>query len=433
MITNSPKVVFNYEFELAINNRARKRLNIEALLKRTTAMFDYYSNVEKRAMGLLDYYTGRINKTDTMNLVLEDGSYATKEQIEKRKKDYSKYIQKSNLSKCVISFNNDYLNENIDVHRLEQLLVKDVIPMYLKKCGYVDINKMSYQLSLHTDTDNLHFHFSYIEKEPNYRYGNNKIGYKRKGTIKQEEIDFLKNEIHHVIEKEKIYTPLLMKTNKEIDELKKYFKPNEKNFLLKDKKDLLLENKILELGKLLYDSRNGKNEKIKFNSIKDKQMRELTFEIKRYIFSKNNPEFNKEYDSFKLSLGKINDYFHQVAKDNKIKNIKENTTLIDGKIKYLDNYIYNAIVNYSHKYYGHKKKIKLTENDIVKEIVYCDYLKNKRQTRYDILKPYVSNSNKKFANKKNIERAIHNIDYELDQASKEFSKMFNIKDLDYHY
>ncbi len=432
-MTDSPKVVFNYEFELAINNPDRRRTNTKKILKRTTTMFDYYSNIEKRAMSLLDYYTGKINKTDTMNLVLEDGSYATKKQIEKRKNEYLKYIQNSNLSKCVVSFNNDYINANIDIHKLEKLLVREVIPMYLKKCGYKDINKMSYQLSLHTDTDNLHFHFSYIEKEPNFIYAGGKLGYKRNGVITESQINFLKNEIQHVIEKEKIYTPLLIETNKEINELKKYFKPNEKNFLLKDKKDLLLENKVLELGKLLYDSRNGKNEKIKFNSIRDKQIRELTFEIKRYIFSKNNPEFNKEYDNFKISLGKINDYFQQVAKDNRIKNIKENTTLIDGKTKYLDNYIYNAVVNYSHKYYGYKKKTKLTENDIVKEIVYCDYLKHKKQTRYDILKSYVSNSNKRFENKKNIERAIHNIDYELNQASKEFSKMFNNKDLDYHY
>ena len=44
-------------------------------------------------------------------------------------------------------------------------------------------------------------------------------------------------------------------TNKEIDNLKKYFNPKDKNFILYDKKDLLMEEKILRLGKLLYEDR----------------------------------------------------------------------------------------------------------------------------------------------------------------------------------
>ena len=47
-----------------------------------------------------------------------------------------------------------------------------------------------------------------------------------------------------VLEKEKIYTPLLIETNKDIEELKKYFSPKEKNYLLRNKKDLILEEKI---------------------------------------------------------------------------------------------------------------------------------------------------------------------------------------------
>ena len=181
----SPKVIFNYKFELALNNPDRYRKSINNILKRTTSMFDYYSDVKKQAMSLIDYYTGNINKSEKMNLVLEDGSYATKEQIEKRKIKYAKYIENSNLAKCVISFNNDYINENINIKKLEQILVKEVIPMYFKKCGYVDPKKMSYQLSLHTDTDNFHFHWSYIETEPNYLYGNKKIGYKRKELLQK--------------------------------------------------------------------------------------------------------------------------------------------------------------------------------------------------------------------------------------------------------
>ena len=44
---NSPKVVFNYKFELAINNPDRHRRSENKIIKRTVGMFDYYSNVKK--------------------------------------------------------------------------------------------------------------------------------------------------------------------------------------------------------------------------------------------------------------------------------------------------------------------------------------------------------------------------------------------------
>ena len=68
--------------------------------------------------------------------------------------------------------------------------------------------------------------------------------------LTQEEINFIKNEVALAVERKKYLTPLITITNKEIDKLKTYFKPNEKNYLLYNKKDLLLEDKILRLGKL---------------------------------------------------------------------------------------------------------------------------------------------------------------------------------------
>ena len=63
-MTNSPKVVFNYKFELAINNPDRHRRSENKIIKRTVGMFDYYSNVKKQAMNIFDYYTGDINKNE---------------------------------------------------------------------------------------------------------------------------------------------------------------------------------------------------------------------------------------------------------------------------------------------------------------------------------------------------------------------------------
>ena len=427
-MTKSPKVIFNSIFTLALNNPDSKYKNHSKSIKRVQKMYDYYTNEEKRAMSMYDYYTGKLTKEDTMNLIIEDGTFATEKEVEKRKKLAVKYLENSNLWQGVLSFNNDYINENIDIHKLEKELATNILPKFFKRCGFKDTNKMFYQLALHTDTDNLHFHFSFMEKEPNYIYHKNKIGYRRSGELSQNEIDFLKSQVVHTIEKEKIYTPWLKETNKEIEELKKYFSPKEKNYLLRDKKDLILEEKILRLGQLLYKERYDNDSKIKYGSIKDKEIINLTKDIKNYLFSKNNDNFKLEYNNFKESLNKINNYFYKINEDNNIKDIVVDTTLTDSKNKYIDNYIYNAIVNYANYNYKKESKniTKIKENDIIQEIILKHYLDNKKQTRKDILKTYFTNTNskQKFRNKQEIENAIKSINDEMDEAQKEFSKLF---------
>lgn len=428
-MTKSPKVIFNSIFTLALNNPDSKYKNHSKSIKRVQKMYDYYTNEEKRAMSMYDYYTGKLTKEDTMNLIIEDGTFATEKEVEKRKKLAVKYLENSNLWQGVLSFNNDYINENIDIHKLEKELATNILPKFFKRCGFKDTNKMFYQLALHTDTDNLHFHFSFMEKEPNYIYHKNKIGYRRSGELSQNEIDFLKSQVVHTIEKEKIYTPLLKETNKDIEELKKYFSPKERNYLLRDKKDLILEEKILRLGQLLYKERHDNDSKIKYGSIKDKEIINLTKDIKNYLFSKNNDNFKLEYNNFKESLNKINNYFYKINEDNNIKDIVVDTTLTDSKNKYIDNYIYNAIVNYANYNYKKESKniTKIKENDIIQEIILKHYLDNKKQTRKDILKTYFTNTNskQKFRNKQEIENAIKSINDEMDEAQKEFSKLFN--------
>lgn len=427
-MTKSPKVIFNSIFTLALNNPDSKFKNHNKSIKRVQKMYDYYTNEEKRAMSMYDYYTGKLTKEDTMNLVIEDGTFATEKEVEKRKKLAVKYLDNSNLWQGVLSFNNDYLNENIDIHKLEKELATNILPKFFRKCGFKDTNKMFYQLALHTDTDNLHFHFSFMEKVPNYEYAKNKVGYRRTGELSQNEIDFLKAQVIHTIEKEKIYTPLLKETNKDIEELKKYFSPKEKNYLLRDKKDLILEEKILRLGQLLYKERYDNDSKIKYGSIKDKEIINLTKDIKNYLFSKNNDNFKLEYNNFKESLNKINNYFYKINEDNNIKDIVVDTTLTDSKNKYIDNYIYNAIVNYANYNYKKESKniTKIKENDIIQEIILKHYLDNKKQTRKNILKTYFTNTNSKqrFRNKREIENAIKSINYEMTEAQKEFSKLF---------
>lgn len=338
--------------------------------------------------------------------------------IEKRKKQYAKYIENSNIYKLVISFPENYLEENVDIKKFEKDLAKHIIPMFLKKCGFDDINNMSYQFSLHTNTDNLHFHLSFTEKKPNYKRTMSKeLVYRHAGMLEQKELGFLKNEIEHYIHKEQVFTPLLKETNKEIEELKKYFNPKEKNFLLNDKSDILIEEKINKLGKLLEEKRDSKNQKIKFNSIKNKEIRDLTKEIKSNIFSKKETELYNDYQKFKTSLKEINKYFNEVAKKNHSKEVDD--SFVKSKQKYLDNYVLNAIINYA-------RYKKITDSKIIQEAVYKEYKKNKKRDKFDILTSYLSSNNRKsqFVSKYKIKEAVRNINDELEQAEKEFENLF---------
>lgn len=425
----SPKVIFNCKFTHAFNRREENYTTkeIEGLKKKIARKFDYFSNEDKRVMNLFDYYTGDINKTERMNLVIEDGSYATKDEIEKRKKRFVKYVENSNLWQCVISFNNDYLNENISLQDLEQELIKNVLPRFFKKMGFKDKKNMAYNLSFHTDTDNLHAHVSFIEKKPNYILSNNKIGYRRKGKLTQEEIDFMKNEVVFAVERNNYLKPMITITNEEIDKLKKHFNPKEKNFILYDKKDLLLEDDILTLGKLLYDERKNNPKRIKFNSIKNDEIKELTKRIKKYLFCSKS-EFYDDYNNFLKSIDNLNDYLYKVNIDNNVSKINIDKKLTNSKEEYIDNYIYNSIVNHAdYLFKTNSKKYKtLNPDDILRELILKEYKKNMNQNKYTILNNYLSNTipRMKYQNKYKIINAVKSINAEMEEAQKEFSKLF---------
>lgn len=438
-MTKTPKVIFRCNFKFAMDHPDRPFTYTEVSARNMIGgMYNYFSNVKKCAMNMFDYFEGKINKVETANLVLENGKYATVEEIEKRKKSYIKYFKKSNLWQGIISFDNDYINESIELEELEKKIVKEVLPKFFKKCGFKDIEKMSYQVALHTNTDNYHFHISFIEKEPNYVCDNGNIRYRRKGVFSKEEKDFLKTEVIHTIDRHREFTPLAVSLNKDIEELKKYFKSNTRNFVLKNYDDLVLEENILRLGKLLYDKRNGKDSRIKFNSIYDKEIKDLTKNIKRYLFKDKRSELYKCEESFKKSLNDINDYFHRLNKENNIKS-KYKSDYSLKKEEYVDNYIFNAIVNHSFYKFSRLKKDKnyLNDDDIIREAILKIYKKNKKQSKADILIDYLKNTTEqsKFKNKYKIEQSIKNINSEMEEAITEFSKLFqndNSKDNAYN-
>ena len=419
---NSPHVIVKSQYTPSYNNLTYKFNNSDKVKKDVLKMFDYYANEKKKLVTMFDYFDGTIGKDKKMNMCFENGDYITKEEKQKRQNQYCKYIEKSNVYKMIISFPENYLESNIDIRNFEKKLNKEILPKFFIKCGFVDVKNMSYQFSLHNNTDNLHFHISFCEKNPNFRYKDNSIKYRIKGTFTQKELNFLKNEVEHVIEKEKIFTPLVIKSNKQIDELKKYFCEDDQNYVLKNVSELEIEEDIMRLGEMLYKERNGKNTRIKYNSINNKEIQQLTNKIKKYVFSKRNPELNSKYQDFKLSIKELNNYFKNISESN---NLKEyDLEYSKKKAEYLDNYVFNTIVNHALKEY----KSSIHENDLIKEVIYSNYKKEKTN-KYNILKNYLSlNTSMKYINRYKINQAVLRINRELEEAEKEFSKLFEEKD-----
>lgn len=451
MNKKSPKVVFKSKYCLALNSRDNKNKSSnykEDRLKDVDDMVDYFSNEKKKTVGMFEYYMGHTRK-ENYNLILEDGSNATKKDIARIKTEYKKYIENSNLWKGILSFKREYLDENIDIKTLEQKIAKEVMPQFLKYCGFKDIKNMSYVFSIHTNRKHQpHIHFAFIEKKPNFICANNKLGYRRKGKISIDEQNYLKRLVELAIEREKYYTPLLKKTNEDIDYLKSYFNPKERNFTLRNVNEIYIEEDILKLGELIKQYREQNNQtskKVKYNSIKNnelgKEIKSLTKEIKKYLFNDDTSILYASRKDINKDLENLNNYFDELNKNNNIEELTSDNSIVNKKEEYIDNYIYNSIVNHSLYKYEHISMIvknknnidKITIEDLIQEVAYQNSKRNKyndKQRRKLVLDNYFkgNSSISKFPSKHQMEKALKNINYEMEKASQEFSKLFNYDD-----
>ena len=90
-MSNSPKVVVVNMFTPSFKNLNYKYPTKDKIQSSTMNMFNYYADNKKKAFFMLDYFQGKFGKDKEMNIMFENGEYATKDEIEKRKKQYEKY------------------------------------------------------------------------------------------------------------------------------------------------------------------------------------------------------------------------------------------------------------------------------------------------------------------------------------------------------
>ena len=111
---NKSNVIVRMDYKLSLNNIDRNKNNFIKESNYVNRMIDYFIDDKKRIINMLDYFTGKINKEKEVNLVLENGKYASKEEIDKRKKYINKQFQNSNIWQIIISPDKKLVEENIN-------------------------------------------------------------------------------------------------------------------------------------------------------------------------------------------------------------------------------------------------------------------------------------------------------------------------------
>ena len=128
---------------------------------------------------------------------------------------------------------------------------------------------------------------------------------------------------------------------------------------------------------------------IKYNSIKNnklgKEIKQLTNEIKKNLFNDDTSILYASKKDIKKDLDNLNEYFNKLNEDNNIKEYIKSNSIVDKKEQYIDNYIYNSIVNHSLYKYEHIEMIvknrkidNITLDDLIQEVAYQNKIRDER-------------------------------------------------------
>ena len=132
---STPKIIFTCRYRLALtnpDNKVSSSFHEKNMIKDIKRMTNYYRDPKKEIVSMIDYYRG--SKQDKIvNLVLEDGHYATENELQKFQIQMSNAIKNSNLYKGVVSFDSDWLIKAINIRELEKIIAKGVMPKFLRK------------------------------------------------------------------------------------------------------------------------------------------------------------------------------------------------------------------------------------------------------------------------------------------------------------
>ena len=411
------------------------------LKKYVLGFYDYSRDEKKSHSSMIGYFMGEKKSDDIMiqnkmrreeMAMLKDGTFIKDDMVEDMKNNWSNYLENSNTQLAVLSLYQDYVDENINVKDLQKEIATSILPKLFKYCGYENPKEnLEWIVSLHTDREN------------NYRYYNNKLGFKRKLKLSDSENNFMKRQVSLAIERNKLYRPALIKINEELEHLQKYFNPKDQNFTLKNISDLDLEEEIVRLGFLLSEVRDTNKKYIKYNSLPrneiGKEIRELTRDVKRKLFSSMS-DLDLSKKEVNKSIEELNNIFLDIDKRNNISNIGFESAfdnqMIKDKLEKADNYILNSIVNHALYNYDYnkgktnKKTDKITLNDVISEtaiIIYKKngkyYPKNRKKYRLKLLEDYFIYGT--YRNHDALSNALRRLSKNSNQAAEQFYEMLS--------
>lgn len=428
------------------------------LKKYILGFYDYSRDEKKSHSSMIEYFMGSKKSDDILKqnkmrreemAMLKDGSFIKDDMVDNMKKSWENYLENSNVQLAVLSLYQDYVDENMNVKDLQREIATSILPKLFTYCGYEQPKKnLEWIVSLHSDRENnYHFHIAWIEKNKSFRFQNNKLGFRRKLKLTEKENNFMKRQVSLSIERNKLYRPALIKINKDLEHLQKYFNPKDQNFTLKNISDLDLEEDIIKLGALLSQIRNTDKKYIKYNSLPrnetGKEIRMLTKNIKEKLFSSSG-DLKLSKKEVNKSIEKLNDIFLDIDKRNNISDVGFESAfeskLIKDKLEKLDNYILNAIVNhalYNSRFENkksNKEKNKINLNDLIGEIsiiIYqkeygSKYIKDRKKLRLKLLENYFIYGG--YKNHDKMSNALRRLSKDSEEAAKQFYEMLSDKE-----
>lgn len=323
---------------------------------------DYLLDKEK-STSYVDYINNK-EKTETKAFNYENNLNA--EAIEKIRDEFSQSrIDGSNLYRSVISFENDFLRENkiidendniIDNYKLNLAIQSSVIR--LQTNSRIKNNDFVWIANFHFNTDNIHCHIAYIDKnEKNMsKWQKNKMVINTKGfeQVKSEIIKTITVD-KELLKDKSVQRDILRKSLKDI-KLKNnvynklYKKYGKKLLYVNTKKDILTTKEKKDIANTIIKELAKKDNKFKkeYEIYLKLEKNNLEKNIKNYGKKKN--DIIKLSDIDKSVLTAFKREFRELYNDNKINANKLDQVLKIKNNKKLKNYkkYYNK---FSRKYY----------------------------------------------------------------------------------
>lgn len=335
-----PNVVFKIRYYQSsdANLDASNEINLERIKKRNyyssnggeNDFLKYIDDGIKRGNGFdyMDYMTSHDNSSGVFG---KNGLMTAEE-----KKEVRSLLRKTKsvIWDALLSFSEDYGKEKIKSYKDAMEIVKSNLPQFLKENG-IDEDNVIWFAGLHQNTDNLHIHISFFEKEPRFHRANKKGEFYHYGPMKQTSIDNMKVKVEEYMNGNKYFFEsyrrnLVSESEKELQKLNGFSDSHK-----------LIKRKLAELFHKMPKGKYGYAHK----AMDD--VRPLIDEITRLIINEN-PTLSFEYEKLKSDL---------FQRDLQIKEICESQNIDSERFmltsKYINDFyrrVGNKVIEYAKKY-----------------------------------------------------------------------------------